>query len=233
MRLKVIIPNAGMKQETLREREKMLSKYAMETTEISVDCIDEGPESIESSYDELLASRPLLDKVIQAEIDGFDAVVVYCGSDPGVEAAREMVDIPVLGPGKVSFLIANDLAYRFSILTVLDETVARDTEHYRKLGFDITRLASVRCIGIPVADIREDMEKTLDALERVGKICVEEDGAHALVLSCLGMAGMGNQLQKRLGIPVIDPAFLVIKYAELLVGLELNYSRKSYVKYFK
>ncbi len=233
MRIKVIIPNAGMKRETLRDRERMLSEYATATTEISVDCIDEGPESIESSYDELLASRPLLDKIMQAEINGFDAVIVYCGSDPGVEAAREMVDIPILGPGKVSFLIANDLAYRFSILTVLEETIARDTEHYRKLGFDITRLASVRSIGISVADIREDMDRTLDALERVGKMCVEEDGAHALVLSCLGMAGMGNQLQKRLGVPVIDPAFLVVKYAELLVDLELNYSRKSFVKYFK
>lgn len=233
MRIKVIIPNAGMDKDTLRNREKMLSNYAMKTTEISVDCIEKGPESIESAFDELLASGPLVDKIMEAENDGYNAVIVYCGSDPGVEAAREMVDIPVIGPGKISFLIANDLAYRFSILSVLDETITRDTENYRKLGFDITRLASIRSIGIPVVDIREDMNSTMDVLEEVGRKCIEEDGAHALILSCLGMAGMGILLQKKLCIPVVDPAPLVIKYAELIVNLELNYSRKSYIKYFK
>jgi len=233
MKIKVIIPNAGMSRSTLDEREAMLSEYASEGTLISADCIDEGPESIESSYDEMLASVPLLKKIVQAEKDGFDGVIVYCGSDPGIDAAREMVDIPVIGPGKVSFLIANDLGFKFSILTVLDETVARDEEHYRRTGMDITRLASVRSINIPVADVRNNMEETLNALERAGKMCIEKDGAHSLVLSCLGMAGMGKLLQERLGVPVIDPAFLAVKYMELIISLGLNYSRKSYVKYFK
>lgn len=233
MRLKVIIPNAGMDRETLDDRERMLSAYAKETTEISVDCIDDGPESIETCYDEMWAFMPLINKIIQAEKDGFDAVIVYCGSDPGVEAAREMVDIPVVGPGKISMLVANDLAYKFSILTVLEETVERNIEQVRERGLDITRLASARSIGIPVVDIRDDMDKTLDALEKVGRTCIEEDGAHALVLSCMGMAGLGEKLQERLKVPVIDPAFLAIKYTELLVDLKLNYSRKSYVKYFK
>lgn len=233
MRIKVIIPNAGMDKQTLRQREEMLSMYAMQSTEISVDCIDEGPVSIETSYDELLAGKPLLDKIVQAEKEKFNAIVVYCGSDPCIEAAREMVDIPVIGAGKVSFLLANDLAHRFSILTVLGETIARDTEHYRSLGLDITRLASIKSVDIPVVNMREDLYRTLDVLERIGEKCIEEDGAHALVLSCMGMAGLGIPLQKKLGVPVIDPAHLSIKYAELLIGLGLNYSRKSYVKYFK
>ena len=58
-------------------------------------------------------------KVVQAERDGFDAVIIYCGDDPAVGAARELVDIPVIGPGKVAKMIALDLSYRFSILTVL------------------------------------------------------------------------------------------------------------------
>lgn len=233
MRLKVVIPNSGMSRETLQERENMLSEYARVSTEISVDCIDEGPESIESYYDELLAGISIINKVIQAEKDGYDAVIIYCGSDPAVRAAREKVDIPVIGPGKISYLLANELSHKFSILSVLDETISKDTEKLREHGFDITRLASVRSIGIPVNDISKDLDKTMYALELAGRTCIEEDGAHAIVLSCLGMAGMGSKLQKILEVPVIDPAFLAIKFAELLVDLSLNYSRKSYVKYFK
>ncbi len=228
MRIKVIIPNSGMDEKTLRAREIMLSAFARNDTAISVDCIDGGPESIESAYDEVMAGPYILTKVKQAEKDGFDAVVIYCGSDPAVAAAREIVNIPVIGPGKVSKLVALDLGYRFSVITVLDSTVARDEEAVYEKGIDFDRLASVRSIGIPVSNIRDDMESTYQALYAAGKKCIEEDGAHCLVLSCLGMAGMGERLTKSLKVPVIDPAPVAVKYAELLVSLGLSASRLSY-----
>ena len=49
------------------------------------------------------------------------------------------------------------MGYRFSVLTVLPTCIARDTEAVYEKGFDMTRLASVRSIGIPVSDVREDM----------------------------------------------------------------------------
>ena len=61
-----------------------------------------------------------------------------------------------------------------------------------------------------------------------GEKCVLEDGAHVIVLACLGLAGLGERLQKDLHIPVIDPAAVSIKYAELLYNLGLNYSSLSY-----
>ena len=53
IRIKVIIPNAGMDRETLDDRERMLSAAVSETTRISVDCIEEGPESVESDVDDI------------------------------------------------------------------------------------------------------------------------------------------------------------------------------------
>ena len=80
MRLKVIIPNSGMDRDTLLQREKMLSAFAMPSTEISVECIAHGPESIESAYDEILAGPYVIQQAVEAEKAGFDAVIVYCGS---------------------------------------------------------------------------------------------------------------------------------------------------------
>lgn len=228
MKIKVIIPNSGMERSTLHDREIMLKEFAMLETEISVDCIDGGPESIESDYDEVLAGPYILSKVQKAAKDGFDAVVIYCGSDPALAAAREIVDIPVVGPGRASVMVALDLGYRFSIITVLDSTITRDEEHVRVKGFDPTRLASVRSIGIPVSNVRDNMGATLDALVKAGQKCIEEDGAQCLVLSCLGMAGLGQRVQKELGIPVLDPAPVAIKYAELLAATNLRQSRLSY-----
>lgn len=46
----------------------------------------------------------MIQQAVEAEKAGFDAVIVYCGSDPAVAAAREILNIPVIGPGKVSKL---------------------------------------------------------------------------------------------------------------------------------
>lgn len=229
MKIKVIIPNSGMDRRTLDEREKMLSAYAWLGTEISVDCIDGGPESIESSYDEVLACPYIVEKAIKAETEGYEAIIIYCGSDPAVSAVREVVDIPVIGPGKASKLIASDLGYKFSVLTVLDSCIVRDREAVYEKGFKAEKLASVRAIGIPVSNIRDNLAESLTALCQAGQKCIE-DGAECIVLSCLGMAGLGEKLQEFLGIPVLDPAGIAVQYAQMLVKLNLSQSRIAYPK---
>jgi len=228
MKIKVIIPNSGMDRATLDSRERMLSRFAREGTTISVDCITGGPESIESSYDEVLAGPYILEQAIQAEKEGYEAIIIYCGSDPAVDAVREVVGIPVIGPGKASKLVALDLGYRFSVLTVLESCVSRDHEAVLKEGIPDERLASVRSIGIPVSNVRDDMESTFMGLYEAGKRCIEIDGAHCLVLSCLGMAGMGQRMSEALGVPVLDPAPIAVHYAEMLVDIGLSQSRLSY-----
>ena len=48
--LLVLIPNSGMSKEILADRKQMLSKYASNNTEITVECIPAGPISIETEY---------------------------------------------------------------------------------------------------------------------------------------------------------------------------------------
>jgi allantoin racemase len=66
--------------------------------EISVAEIDSDPASIECEFDEMLAVPHTVAKIIAAEREGVDAVVLDCMGDPGLKAGREAVRIPVLGP---------------------------------------------------------------------------------------------------------------------------------------
>lgn len=228
MRLKVLIPNAGMLPETLRAREKMLSAVARPDTVISVDCITKGPVSIESEYDEILVGPEIVERAVQAERDGFDAMIIYCLSDPAVGACRESVSIPVIGPGQASILLASALGHRFSLLTVLEESVPRHTENVRRVGVDPTRLASVRSVDIPVVNVRDNISHTVARLSEVGRRCVQEDGAQTVVMGCLGFAGMARQVSEQVGVPVVDPAFAAVNLAELLHVQGLTHSRKAY-----
>jgi len=229
VRIKVIIPNAGMSPDTLKAREEMLSTVARKDTMISVDCIESGPESIESFYDIAVASSAILHKVKEAEENGFHAIILYCSSDPILEAAREIVDIPVIGPGEVSLHIACMLSHKFSIVS--PTPLLGVEQRLQRAKIPLTCLASVRVLDIPVVALRDDngiTERARTAIVHAARKAVREDGAQAIVLGCLGMAGLDQAAREEIGVPVIDPAFVAINMAELLVQSRLTHSRAAF-----
>lgn len=65
-------------------------------TELSHAQIEYGPASIECDYDEMLATPATVARIIEAERDGMDAVIINCMGDPGMQAGREVVRMPVI-----------------------------------------------------------------------------------------------------------------------------------------
>ena len=62
-RLLVIIPNYNMGKETLNNRKKMLENMGIGATDITVEDICGGPDSIESEYDEVMAGKYILEGI--------------------------------------------------------------------------------------------------------------------------------------------------------------------------
>ena len=228
MRIKVINPDYGMSPELLRERERMLSQVARPDTFISMDCITETKVSIDSAVDVVFSGAEVVKLAIQAEAEGFNAVILYCLSDPALAACRESVRIPVIGAGQVSMLLAASLGYRFSILTISEQRIPEKEESVRYSGVDLTRLASIRSVDIPGDDPRKDIPATIQKLIEAGSLCKEKDRAHVLILGCLSFAGMGPEVANSTGLPVIDPAFASVNMAELLHSQQLSHSRAAY-----
>lgn len=67
---------------------------------------------------ELRCSVQVLDRLCAAEEDGFDAVIIGHFQDPGIDAARAMLDIPVIGLGEASMLHSLQLGRRFGLITI-------------------------------------------------------------------------------------------------------------------
>ena len=76
----------------------------------------QGPHTIEGALDAALGVAGMLE-VVAAYPRHFDAVVVACFGDPGVDALRMLVQVPVIGIGAASFLQAAWIAPRFAIVT--------------------------------------------------------------------------------------------------------------------
>ncbi|MBF2003034.1 MAG: aspartate/glutamate racemase family protein [Synechococcales cyanobacterium C42_A2020_086] len=182
-----------------------------------------GPESIEGYYDEYLAIPGILEQIILAEAD-FDAFVIACWGDPGVEAAREITAKPVIGIAEASMYVANMVAARWGVVTTQHRSRDMIEKTIYRAGF-AHRCVSIRTTGLAVIETEQARQATLEALETAGRLAITEDRAEALCLGCAGMSRLDQELEQRLGVPVIDAVAAAVKLAEALVGLQKQTSK--------
>jgi allantoin racemase len=219
--------NQGQKE--LDRRRGILQEFAASGTEVSVWDAPEGPASIESSVEEHLAIPGVLNGVVRAEKEGFDAFIVGCFGDPGVEPARELASIPIIGPCESSLAASIPLGHKASIITVLENVIYSQWRVARVARLE-ERLASVRAVEVPVLNLATERPHVIEAFVQEGKKAIEEDGADVLIPGCMSMAflGIAEDVQKELRIPVLNPATVALKTAELFVRLGLSHSKRAY-----
>lgn len=233
MRLLYLIPGWMSRTtaggEELGRRLEFLRGAAGAGTEIDAWDVEGGPASIESMYEEYLSIPGALQRVQEAARVGIQGIILGCYGDPGVDAARELVRIPVVGPGEASMLFAAALGHRFSILTVLDTILHPLRRLAREVGVD-GKLASVRAVGIPVLELSQDRGTTYERMLEVGRLARDVDGADTLVLGCMTMAFLNEdrRLSEALGIPVVNPVHAALRLLEAQVMMGLAHSARAY-----
>lgn len=212
--------------------QRAYARAARPGTRITVVSLEWGTASIESQRDEVLITPGVLGRAVDAERAGADAVIVDCMADPGLFAARELLDIPFVGPAQASMHLAAVLGHKFSFLTVFDQDVPAAEDLVARYGLS-TRLASVRAFNIPVLSLEEDFDETVLVLVELAQRAVKEDKAHVIIPGCTGLAGLAPRIQAGLGergceVPVLDPPSVAVKLAETLVDLGQSHSKQTY-----
>ena len=77
-----------------------------------------GLESFFYTYIHHLNDGEAFHAAVQAETDGFDAVIMGCYFDPILRDVRQAVNIPVVGPAESSMLLATMMGAKFGIVTI-------------------------------------------------------------------------------------------------------------------
>ena len=179
-----------------------------------------GPTSIESEDDERRCIPLLLDEVRQAaarpDHSRPDAYVVACFGDPGLDEARRLVDVPVLGIAQAAMHAAALTAGDFSVVTSTSGTVPRGWELAK--SYTPSQCLGVYACDIPVLTIDSD-PSTVGPIGDHCEAALAADGSRAIVLGCAAMAKFAGPLTQRLGVPVIDGVVAATLLAEALVRL--------------
>ena len=175
-----------------------------------------GPALYDSWHDYVLADLSLFEAGLTAQEDGYDAVCIDTMSDSGVSALRSVLDIPVIGPGKASYLVALMLGTKFSVLTQWDPWMNLYRKSLQEYGL-VDKCASIRSINVP-PDVENLLggkeEEVFPKLLDAGRQCLS-DGAEVICLGSTTMHQAHSFLAENLPVPVVDPGPLTYKLAEL------------------
>jgi Asp/Glu/hydantoin racemase len=202
--------------------------------QVDIRNITQGHPDIENRTNWLQNGMPVVELAQSIANDGFDGIWLTDFDMCGVEAAREVIDIPIIGGFPATAFTALALSQRFSIVTILQSTVAMQRAHPQTYGIEDT-FASIRAIDCPVAQLENTDVVVMRTFEAAMK-CIQEDNAQSILLGCTGFVDVASRvstlLTETLGsyVPVIDPNQAGFSFLVSLVRMQVRPSRLTYSK---
>lgn len=195
----------------------MASTYKLPGTEVHVTSLppeDGGFTHIEYRAYEAIVTRGIIRAVRAAALEGFDALAIGCFYDTALYDAREISgDMMVTAPCVAACEIAASLANRFGVVVGRRKWVHQMQSTVHELGHG-SRLAGFYHVDLGVNDFQQDHQVTSDRLVAAGRKAVNEDFAEAVILGCTLEVGFYKDVEKAIGVPVIDPSIAALKRAE-------------------
>ncbi len=220
--MKLVLINPNTTQSMTHKATLAAQAVAAIGTEIIARTSTMGPVSIEGYYDEAFAIPGLIAAIrAEPEADGF---IIACFDDTGLEAARCITDVPVVGIGEAAFHFAACLGAEFSVVTTLARSVPALKHNLVKYGLE-HKCAKVRAAEVPVLALEDAHSDACSRISEVIAQSIREDGAEVIVLGCAGMTDLAQSLAQQHGIPVVDGVASAVKMLEGLVALGLKTSK--------
>jgi Asp/Glu/hydantoin racemase len=215
VRILLINPNTT---EALTERLAAAARaVAAPGTELVCVTAGAGVPYISTRSEALIGGVQVLE-ILAEWHDRVDAAIIAAFGDPGLGAARELYDIPVIGLAEAGMLTACMLGGRFSIVTFAQALGPwyRECVAWHRLE---SRCAGVRMLHGSFRSISEVQEEKEGLLVDLARHAVFEDEADVVVLAGAPLAGLAAKVRDRIPVPVVDCAEAAMKQAETLATL--------------
>jgi len=217
-------------EEAERRRQAVL-KCASPGTEIAFAVIKATFFRRSNSQVNSLSAGPLVAEVAQrAEADRYDAVIPFGTLDAGVELARNLVRIPVVGAGQSVLHLGAQLSNRLGVVAYEEKSIPfmRKQMHAWRVADSVV---GIRSVEIPLPESTKNRDAMRIRFIEVARELIDEFDAEIIVPMGVTMVPVQYSPQEfasELGVPVMDALKTSIQTAEMLVRMGLTHSTKTY-----
>ena len=194
-------------------------------TEVHINGVDDG--SMDLHYNAVVAVNSygpggVLNKIIQAGDQHYDAVAIGCFLDPAMQEAREVVSIPVFGLGETSMLVSCMYGHKFSGVAFH----SKQAQYYDRKAFEYG-LASRH---IPFGHLGIDFNQVQTAFTSPGEMTgnfiresrrLAAQGAEVILAACATVNAIirREQIREVDGALVLDCNAVLLKLTEAMADL--------------
>ena len=233
-------PSNPRQQERHERLQEMLRGYCSPGTQLDYDYPDDfpgarvllemGARKALTGLHHTMEAPALVAKAVWGKQQGYDAIVQSNTFDPGVEASRLAVDIPVIGLLRTALHVARVLATRIGLMVPLPGHVPYTWRLVDAYGMRdaITDIQSIDMYGVDLAERRDEVfEKAVQVITRLAS----DSGAEFVIplgAALIPYVVSVEELQAATEVPMINMSFAGIRMAELCVAGGMSHSPLAY-----
>jgi allantoin racemase len=192
--MKILLANSNTSSEVTRVILGEAERIASPGTIVTGRNARFGARVIASRTEAAVSAHALVDMLAE-EAPGHDAVVVGMSLDTGLWAARELLEVPVVGMTEAALMCACTMAPRFGLVVLGRHNTQPFRELVESYGL-VGRLAGIAALEVTA-----------------------EEGAEVVILVGAVMAGLPRALEGRVPVPLIEGIACGVLLAETLVRL--------------
>jgi allantoin racemase len=183
-----------------------------------------------SGLHHILETPALVQAAIEAERLGFDAIIQSNTFDPGVEASRLAVRIPVVGLLRASLHFTASICDRFALIVPLETHIPHTMRLVQTYGMN-SFVCGIKTIGLyDTGDLFHYHDTVIERTVGVANELVQQ-GAQAVIPlggKIYPYVVTPDELEPHIGVPIINTKAVGVSYAELMVRSKISHSNKAY-----
>lgn len=229
--MKIMVLMNKYTREALERRKRVVEASVSQGVEVGYAEIEGSPggRAVTNLHRTLVAPAAARE-CIAAERAGYDAVVAWGTLDLGVEEARHLVDIPVVGPGHLAVNLATTLCQRFGVIAYSPKLVLMFRRSIRAWGHEPWAVG-FRYIDMPPMEMPDHADEVRKRFVTMGRELVSDCDAELILplgYSVVPLTLKASDLAEEIGVPVLDPLPLTMRIAEALAASGFKNSRAAY-----
>lgn len=222
--MRILMLNPNMTQAMTDRMAEVARSFVPEGVEIVPLTATRGFPYIASRAEAQIAGGIVLEMIAEHSA-GADAVVVAAFGDPGLVAARDLFDLPLIGMAEASLLTAAMLGERFAVVTFSPHMVRWYEDCVRLSGLE-RRFTGVLCPDTPPDSVDGVAHALCDDLIALAERATG-DGADVVILGGAPLAGLAPLIADRTPGILIDPIAAATLQAVALARLAPSYGRRT------
>jgi Asp/Glu/hydantoin racemase len=201
---------------------KHLNSVKRADTEIAINGVDRGSLDLHYNFTVALnsfAPGGVLNKMVQADREGYDAAAIGCFLDPALQEAREITNIPILGLAETSMYMACMMGTKFSGIAFSDKQAQYYDAVARRYGLG-DRAVPFASLGIDLTEVQQGFSNPGKMMDLFRK-CLKQlanSGAEVILpaCACVNTIVVNEKITEMEGMLILDINALLLKITEAM-----------------